>query len=121
MPSPLAAMATCGAGRRLIAREIAVDGFDHDDLRVELQLKTDALGQLAVAKFRFLVERHPAIAARVVDDEFIGGGLDAQAEIPALQQRALVQQADQALDAPALFVELSCRARWCPPTGWRAK
>ena len=48
----------------------------------------------------------PAIASRIVDHELVGGRFDAQSEIAPLEQRALMQQLHQALDAPALLIEL---------------
>src|SRR5882724_3614690 len=76
-------------------------------MRIELELEAHAFGQVAMAKFVLLIEGHPTVATLIVDDEFIGGRFDPYAEIPALQQRALMQQADQAFDAPALLVKLS--------------
>ena len=73
--------------------------------------KLSPLGKSRWRNSLFLVERHPAIAARLIDDEFIGGGLDAQAEIAAFQQRAFVQQVRPTPRCAGSLRPVGCRAR----------
>src|SRR4029077_584768 len=51
--------------RRLAAGEVSVDGLYHHRLRIELQLKSDALGQLAMTELALLIQHQPAVAARI--------------------------------------------------------
>src|ERR1700733_9864365 len=103
--------AACGDGhlrgrRGIAARQTLIDGLEHDSDGIELQLKAHSLGQVPVAELVLIGERQPEVAVGGVDDEAVAGGLYAQAEITALEQRPLVQDVDEALDAAAFLIEL---------------
>ena len=59
-----------------------------------------------MAKLALLVEGKPTVAVHVVDLETIRIGLENHPEIAPFEQGAFVQQSEQAIDPPALVVEL---------------
>src|SRR3984885_14416355 len=92
---------------RLVVEHTLLDGLEHYIDRIELQFERDSLREVAMAELLFVVECEPAVAAGLEHREFVARGLDAQPEITALEQRPLVQDVDQTLDAPRFLVELS--------------
>ena len=107
VPSPLAAIATCGPGGASSLPIFRSRGLSTTVCESSCSWKLTPLGRSRWLEFMFLVEREPAIVEldRKPRTHRRSGSMRSPKSRP-FEQRAFVQQLHQALDAPALFIEL---------------
>ena len=118
--SPEAISTTCGCGG---VRSVGATRAAQLDLpRLEPQPGLEALGQAAGAQHRVLGLELPLLAATVVAQEIVAAGVDAQADVTALEHRVLAGLGEHRHEPLRFLVHLVVAAEyaaWRPSPCWR--